>query len=143
MAALTTERATKSSDSALQHFHEPIAILDATKIWRGSLVMLDTTTGEVEEGATATGKIGLGRATKTVDNANDGETIEVEAGAFWWANSSAADEVTSVHIGQLCYIVDDQTVAATDGTATRSPAGRVMDVHATHGVLVLSHPAVS
>lgn len=143
MAALTQERPTKSGDApGFTHFHEPIAILNATKIYKGALVMLDTTTGEIEEGATATGKQGLGRATKTVDNAADGEVLEVEAGAFWWANSAAGDAIVAADIGSLCYIVDDQTVAKTDGTSTRSPAGKVMDVHATHGVLVLTHPAV-
>lgn len=142
MAALTQERATKTGDlPGFIHVHEPLPVLNATKIYKGALVMIDTTTGEVEEGATATGKRGLGRATKTVDNAADGETLEVEAGAFWWTNSGG-DAVDATSIGALCYIEDDQTVAATDGTSTRSPAGVVVDVSADDGVLVLTHPAV-
>jgi hypothetical protein len=33
-------------------------------------------------------------------------------------------------VGKQCYLVDDQTVAKTDGTNTRSPAGFVRDVDA-------------
>lgn len=146
MPALTQERPTLGGDlTGFTHFHEPIALQDATIAYKGALIALHisgATAGEVAPGVTATTMQGLGRAVKTVDNTDDGEVLEVEAGAFWWDNSAAADEVTAENIGSLCYIVDDQTVAATDGTSTRSPAGRVVDVHATHGVLVLSHPAV-
>jgi len=38
--------------------------------------------------------------------------------------------IAAAEIGTYCYIVDDQTVAKTDGTATRSSAGKVFDVDA-------------
>ncbi|CUH67985.1 hypothetical protein TG4357_03322 [Thalassovita gelatinovora] len=50
-------------------------------------------------------------------------------------NSAAADEITIADIGNKAYAVDDQTVAKTDGTATRSPAGIIDDVDA-NGVWV-------
>lgn len=142
--ALTKERPTKSS-GRFTHHHEQLVVEDAVKIYKGALVALYVeggTAGEVAPGKAATGMLGLGRATKTVDNADDGETIEVEAGEFWWKNSNGGDAIGPQHIGSICYIVDDETVAATDGTGTRSPAGKVVDVHSVHGVLVLSHAAV-
>ncbi len=56
-------------------------------------------------------------------------------GIFAYENSSAADEITKADIGKDCYIVDDQSVAKTDGTGTRSVAGKVFDVN-SHGVWV-------
>ena len=52
----------------------------------------------------------------------------MKRGNFCLANSAGADEITAADIGKVCYIVDNQTVAKTDGTATRSPAGIVDDV---------------
>jgi hypothetical protein len=67
-------------------------------------------------------------------------TAQVEAGVFRWDNSTS-DPVTIASLRHLCYVVDDQTVAATSaptGTpavATRGIAGIVMDVD-TNGVWV-------
>ncbi|MCY1460857.1 hypothetical protein D9M71_784510 [compost metagenome] len=47
---------------------------------------------------------------------------------FAFANSAAGDEITRADIGATAYIVDDQTVAKTDGTSTRSVAGTIRDV---------------
>ena len=58
-----------------------------------------------------------------------------EAGVFRFENSSAGDAITRAEIGDDCYIVDDQTVAKTDGTDTRSLADKVDDVDA-NGVWV-------
>ena len=46
------------------------------------------------------------------------------------AQVTAADAITLADIGKDCFIVDDQTVAKTDGAGTRSRAGRVFDVDA-------------
>jgi len=76
---------------------------------------------------------GVGRVKETVDNsagADDAATVDIERGIFRYANSSGADEITAADIGNDCYIVDDQTVAKTDGTSTRSVAGKVHDIDA-------------
>ena len=57
------------------------------------------------------------------------------SGVFRYANSAAGDLIATADIGTVCYIVDDQTVAKTSATATRSPAGIVEDVDA-NGVWV-------
>ena len=123
MAPLTTDRNTPAwaGDGRVG----PLAA-DA-KLFAGALVMR-TTAGYLTHGATSTGAVGVGRAEDAVDNtggANGATSIAYRTGIFRFANSSGADEIASSLIGQVCYIVDDQTVAATDGGATRSPAGIV------------------
>jgi len=120
------------------------AIAAAQLIYAGALLMRDAT-GYLVKGSTATGLIGAGRAEAYVDNsagAAGDAVVEVAEGIFRYANSAGADEITIADIGRACYAVDDQTVAKTDGTATRSPAGTVHDVD-EWGVWVRFDPALT
>jgi hypothetical protein len=54
--------------------------------------------------------------------------VRIQRGCFRFANSTAGDAITNADRYADCYIVDDQTVAKTDGTGTRSVAGKVVDV---------------
>ena len=54
--------------------------------------------------------------------------VEIEKGIYRFANSTATDAITTADIGNDCYMVDDQTVAKTNGSSTRSVAGKVFDV---------------
>lgn len=97
----------------------------AVKIWKGGIVMRNAE-GFVTGGATATDCIGVGRAEATVDNSAGlagAAGDQIRSGVFGFANSSAGDAITQSDIGKLCCIVDDQTVAKTDASSTRSPAG--------------------
>ena len=49
--------------------------------------------------------------------------VEVERGVFAFDNSTAGDAIAQADVGNNAYIVDDQTVAKTDGGGTRSIAG--------------------
>jgi len=132
MAALTKDRNTPFRALDLQ-IDAPVAA--AKKIFAGALVMLNAS-GDATPGAAATGQIPLGRARAQVDNsagAAGDVTIEVESGVFRFANSAAADLIARAEIGDVCYIVDDQTVAKTDGTGSRSKAGLIVDVDAVTG----------
>ncbi len=133
MTALAADRNTPVRDGVLFSF--PVAA--TTKIYAGAIVMLNAA-GDATKGATATGQISAGRADELVDNtgAAGAKTVKVRKGVFRWANSAAGDAITKAEIGDNCYIVDDQTVAKTDGTATRSVAGKIVDVDAD-GVWVL------
>lgn len=90
-------------------------------------------TGYAEAASTATTLTALGRAEETVDNtagAAGAKTVRVRRNkAFKFANA-AADLVTQAELGKSCYIVDDQTVAKTNGGTTRSVAGKVLGVEA-------------
>lgn len=126
MTAQTADRATPYREGEMFSF----GVAASVKIFAGSIVMLNAT-GYATKGATATGQICAGRAEEQVDNtggANGAKTIAVRAGVFQFANSAAGDLITIAEIGDNCYIVDDQTVAKTDGTATRSIAGKIVDV---------------
>lgn len=130
--ALTADRNTQMTDGEL--IPVPMA---AVKVFAGSLVAANAT-GYATPGAVSTALTYLGRAEATVDNtglAPGAKSVLVRRHkAFKWANSGA-DAVTQASLGKLCYIVDDQTVALTNGNGTRSPAGIVLLVDAD-GVLV-------
>jgi hypothetical protein len=122
--ALTTDRNTPHREGCL--VNHPVAA--AKKIYAGSLVVLNAA-GYAEPGSTATTLTAVGRAEAQVNNsggANGAKTIDVRRGVFCFANN--ADAVTRAEIGKSCYVVDDYSVAKTNGTGTRSVAGKVIDV---------------
>lgn len=123
---LTGERGTPSRDG--KTFNRAVAA--GVKIFQGGLTCLSAT-GFATPGAAATTLVADGVALATVDNSAgaDGDvSVEVEKGTFRFANSAAGDAITRAEIGDDCYIVDDETVAKTDGGATRSIAGKIVDV---------------
>jgi hypothetical protein len=126
VTALTADRNTPERQGAL--YDDPVAA--DVRIFAGALVVLDAS-GNAAPGSTATGLIARGRAQQAADN-TDGLAgavrVPVQAGVFHWRNSSAGDAIGRAEIGSDCFIVDDQTVAKTDGTGTRSKAGTVVDV---------------
>jgi len=114
----------------------------STTIYQGSIVMVNAT-GYALPGATATGSVGAGVAKSNggldrwANAGSDGASnVDVEEGIFKFGNSSAGDAITKAEVGKLCYIVDDQTVAKTDGTGTRSKAGLVEYVDTDGNVFV-------
>ena len=126
MAALTVDRNTPGRDGDIISL--PVAASEV--IYSGALVARDAS-GNAAPGATATTILGAGRAEAHADNSSGSAgdiNVDVRQGVFRFANSTAGDEITRADIGSDCYIVDDQTVAKTDGTSTRSVAGKVFDV---------------
>ena len=123
---LTKDRDTQRREGVQNN--DPVAA--ATRIFAGSLVCLNAA-GFAVPGATATTLTARGRAEEHVDN-RDGAAgdlkVETRRGVFRFDNSAAADEITRADILSECYIVDDQTVAKTNGTSTRSVAGIIQDV---------------
>lgn len=125
MAALTQDRMTpqRSGDN------RTLPMKAATKVYAGGMAAIDAA-GLLVPMSTATTLKGVGRVERTVNNtgANGELSGEVKTGIFRFANSSAGDLITRADIGADCYGVDDQTVAKTNGTNTRSVAGKVFDV---------------
>lgn len=112
----------------------------STHCYAGTLAVLSG--GFVEPATTATGLIPVGVFKAEYDNSSGGDgdlTAEVDRGIYRFANSAAADAITNAEIGTVCYAVDDLTVAKTDGTSTRSPAG-IVDHVDDSGVWVLVDP---
>lgn len=123
---LTTDRNTPRRDGL--QFNDPVA--GATRIFAGSIVCLNAAGNAVPGALSASLKV-RGVAQEFVDN-RDGaigdQRIETRRGVFAFANSAAADEITRADIGATAYIVDDQTVAKTSATNTRSVAGVIQDL---------------
>lgn len=104
----------------------------AVKVLQGTIACLNAA-GYAVGGSTATTLIADGRFEETVDNSAGAAgdlKVTVKKGTFRFANSAAGDLITRTEIGKTVYIVDNQTVAKTDGGGTRSAAGKVFDVDA-------------
>ena len=125
MVTLTKDRNTTTRDGG--DFNHPVAA--ATIIFAGSIACLNAARDAVP-GSTSTTLVAIGRAEEYVDNSGGAAgdlTISVRKGVFHFANDGS---IARADIGGNAYIVDDQTVADTDGTGTRSLAGEIVDVDA-------------
>jgi hypothetical protein len=128
MSATTVDR-----NTPMKH-HELIAVpVAANEVIPAGALVCANATGFAVNGVTSTTLTAAGRSEDAVDNtggADGAKTVLVRRGpAFRWANSGA-DPVTQASLLKPCYIVDNQTVAATSGTNTRSVAGVVVGVDA-------------
>lgn len=119
MAALTAPRSTvKLNDSKLK----VIPVAAGVRVLQGSLV---GTQGGFAGPAGADSEAVHGRANQGADNrggAAGDVSVEVERGVFAWENDAAAP-VTQALLGQPVFVLDDQTVSASDGAGTRPQAG--------------------
>lgn len=127
MVALAASRNTLRRDTGRQS--HPVKA--ATSVYQGGIVCLDAS-GWAVPGAVATTLKTIGCAEETVVNsgANGDKSVKLRRGTFRFGNSAAGDLIARADIGASCYIVDDQTVAKTNGTSTRSIAGTIRDVDA-------------
>jgi len=124
--ALTKDRNTMRREGV--KYNDPVS--GATRIFAGAIVCLNAA-GVAVPGSTSTTLKVRGIAQEQVDNRDgvDGAlSIESRRGVFQVDNSSGADQITRADIGSNAYIVDDQTVAKTSATNTRSVAGAIRDV---------------
>lgn len=131
--ALASDRNTARAEGDI--FQQGLAA--SVACYAGALLMRNAA-GYLTKGATATGSVGVGIALERKtggDNAGD-EAIRYRPGLFWFKNSTSTDAIAVAQIGDVCFIVDDEQVAKTDGTGTRSPAGFIRDVNSVLGVLV-------
>lgn len=126
MTALSADRNTPERDG--QEFAFDVA---ASVVCRaGGIAVLDAS-GNVKPAVAATGLVCVGRFEDTVNNAAGAAAAvkaKVRGGVFQFGNSASGDAITKAEIGDTCYLVDDQTVAKTDGTGARSAAGKIVDV---------------
>ena len=131
MSALTKNRNTFRLEGDIRS--DPVAA--GIRIFAGAIICLDAS-GNAVPGKTAIGLNPRGVCEARINNI-DGEAGEVSVksrvGTFRFLNHSS-DLVGRGHIGRLAYIVDDQTVAASDGGSTRSSLGIVQNVTASGDV---------
>lgn len=121
--------------------YETYPVAASTKIWGGSIVVVDTATGYAKPGAHATGLVVVGKAAETADNsAGSAGAISVAvkpSGSgtdFLCDNDTGGSPVTAAMIEQNCYLLDDHTVTAASSGA--SVAGVVKGLDASGKVWV-------
>ncbi|RJG46443.1 hypothetical protein [Mesorhizobium sp. DCY119] len=122
MPALTEDRNTPQAIGDIRSG----GVAAATTIYAGAMVMRNAA-GYLTKGTAALNLVGVGRAEERVINAGSAgaANLKYRAGTFRFANSAGADQIGIADIGKPVYAVDDQTVAKTSGTNTRSIAGYV------------------
>jgi len=128
MTATTSDRNTAYRDTDLL----AVAVAANAVIPAGVIVAANAT-GFATNGATATTLTALGRSEEAVDNtggADGAKSIVVRRNKAFKFGNLAGDLVSQASLGKVCYIADNQTVAATNGTNTRSVAGTVLGVEA-------------
>src|SRR4051812_14656611 len=98
-----------------------IPVKAATRVYQGALVVVDA--GYAAPGRTATGLVAAGVALEAgADNTTGAAgaiNLKVRRGVFKFNNSAAGDLIVQADLLKNAYIVDDNTVAKTDGGATR------------------------
>ena len=131
--ALTADRNTPHKDGEV--ISVPVAA--NAKIFGGALTVANAT-GFAAPGSVATTLTYLGRAEEYVDNtggADGAKSVTIRRNKAFKFKNHAADQIVQADLGKVCYIVDDETVAKTNGGATRSAAGKVVGIE-TDGVWV-------
>lgn len=121
MTALTAPRAINEIPGILFSY----GVKADAVIHKGAILVLDSS-GYVKPGVTGTGLLCVGYARESVDAtglASGALKVLVQEGIVGMANSAGGDEITFTELGELVYLVDDQTVAKTSAGGTRSVAG--------------------
>lgn len=145
MAALTGPRNTRERGD-FYHSEEQFAKTNLV-FYHGQMVGVDATGFLVPALTSTTLKrparcnLSPERKVDTTGIPSGGKKLKIEFGEFAWNNSAAGDLIAQADVGNPCYIVDDNTVAKTNGGGTRSLAGTIMEVEAGGQVWVLQNPA--
>jgi hypothetical protein len=111
-------------------FSDPAAA--NARIYAGGLVALNAAGDAVAASAVAAQRT-RGVAQAAVDNtggAAGDKTVATRRGTYRFKNSAAGDLIARADIGNACYVVDDETVAKTNGSGARPVAGTIRDVDA-------------
>lgn len=130
MAALTADKELEAIDpGGLRRMK-----LGASKtIYKGSMVVVDTTTGLVEAGTEAANKIFVGIATHgAVSGASDTVWVVLQTSGMFKLTGSSLEQAD---VGKHVVLLDDQTVTDDAGTATANiPVGILVELNsATEG----------
>lgn len=126
MSALSADRNTPRVERGTRVF--PVAA--AAVLFTGAQAALNAAGNAVPVTA-AVGLKGIGRVEKRADNSGGAAgaiNVEVTIGTFRFNNSAGGDLITKADVGADAYGVDDQTVAKTSGSNTRSVVGKIYDV---------------
>jgi hypothetical protein len=117
----------------------------SSRIFGGALIMRNAA-GFLIRGAVATGSTGVGIAEEAADNtsgANGAINVVYRTGiTARFRNSLSADLIVQADVGAIAWIADDDQVAKTNGTNTRSRAG-IIEAVDSQGVWVRLDEAIT
>lgn len=126
MTALVAPRNTPRRERTTRH----VPVGAGVKVFAGAMVGINASGFAVPVTAVTTLKA-VARAEHLSDNttgANGALILKTGLGTFRYDNSAAGDLITRADITSPAYGVDDQTVAKTNGSGTRSVVGTIFDV---------------
>ena len=126
MTALSAPRNTPRRERTTRQ----VPVAAGAKLYAGAMVAINAAGFLVPVTAVTTLKAAA-RNEVLVDNtsgANGALSAVTKLGTFRYENSASADLITRADIGNDAYGVDDQTVAKTSATNTRSIVGKIFDV---------------
>ena len=140
MSALAAGRNTKQT-GVVKAILDDLELAQAGSkiVYEGAIVAINSS-GYAQPGTTALGLIVAWIAMLNPNTGSSDSTgladgiitnIRVRQGVFRVANSTSTDAIAQADVGHPCYLVDDQTVAKTNGAGTRSFAGIIMAVDAS------------
>ena len=98
MTALTQDRNTPAAPGDIRER----GVAASTLLYAGAIVMRNATGYTVNDGATATGLVGVGRAEERVDNSAGAAgdlTVKCRPGIYRFGNSASSDAITIADIG--------------------------------------------
>ncbi len=135
MTALAIERMTNFAGVVPSRGTYPIKA--NTRIFKGSIVGLDTAGRAMPGGTIASGSVVIvGKASATYDNrtgsvlggAAGACDVEVEYGVFQWDfKVGAGDDIAADDVGKVCFCSDDHTMALTNDTDTLPIGGLISE----------------
>lgn len=133
MTALAAERIPCTVRNTNKARSFPVAA--SVTIYKGSIVSMDSS-GYARPGRVSLSDKCIGVADETVTNGTTAGAVSVNVSKpiAWFGNSGSIAQAS--HVGQACFVLDDQTVSLTDNANTRCRAGRIHDVDTTLGVAV-------
>jgi len=146
MSALTSDRKTDKigTEGSAQPLILSYPVAASTKIYGGAIVALDSS-GNAVPASAAAAKTVVGRCEKLADNSAGiagALSVLIRQGAFKFDNSAGADAIAQANVGQLAYVVDDHTVALTDGAGLRIAAGTITNIDGTQIGVQLGSPSL-
>jgi hypothetical protein len=137
--ALTADISTDRYGTPDGHQPQSGALGANVTVYRGSVAAISggttTTKGYIKNMATpASTDLVVGIVNRSIDTANTapgiagttadgGVHIEIETGTFVLASGTGADALTVATNGLNCYLIDEKTVGATNGSSSRPVAG--------------------
>lgn len=136
MSFLSANRDTKERASKFAEYHDVLG-KDSTQYYKGQLVGIDLDDGKLV-GVTA-GDLTirtLGRCEEEVlTGSSNTRKIRVKSGTFCYDSGTSGEAIVVADRGQVCYVVDDQTVGISGNGGANAVAGLIYDVD-SYGVHV-------